>query len=338
MKDFVKIIALCALVIPVKVCAGVDISSGLLDTPSAYVIDNTVFAIGISSTLLPYGDQEFAEAFRKIPKGEYRNVTDDVHTKNLAEMDSYFSFGLFNRLEIGVREYDPQTFAGDVKLQIWKETARWPAISVGMLNIGAPDDVNPYGEKAVIYHPEDKQNYAYYFVGSKNMENIIRLPLSVHIGVGSKRFQGEWRYSKHWNGIFGAIEYEILEKRLTAIAEVDGRDLNIGARIALPWGFTATPYVSEFEQIWLGRKTIPVWRDSSGTGEPELYDNEFSQPKFGIGFSFTGGPIYSRAEVERLQALRSRLKRAEERLKAARQRREALERRLEEIRAELLGG
>jgi hypothetical protein len=335
MKDFAKTIALWALFIPVAVGAGVDISSGLLDTPSAYVIDNTVFAIGVSMTALPYGDQEFAEAF--VKHDGKRNVVDDVHTKNLAEMDSYFSFGLFNRLEIGVREYDPQTFAGDVKLQIWKETARWPAISVGMLNIGAPDNVNSYGEKAVTYHPEDKQNYAYYFVGSKDLENIIRLPLSVHIGVGSKRFQGEWRYSKHWNGIFGAMEYEVLENRLTAIAEVDGRDLNIGARIALPWGLTATPYIAEFEQIWLGRETIPVWPDSSGTGEPELYDNEFSQPKFGIGFSFTGGPIYSRAEVARLQALRSRLKRAEERLKAARQRREALERRLEEIRAELLG-
>jgi hypothetical protein len=328
MKGFTKIIALWLLFIPVVVGAGVDINSGLLDTPSAYVIDNTVFKIGISSTLLPYGDQEFAEAFRKRDDDEYRNVEDDVHTKNLAEMDSYFSFGLFNRVEIGV---------SDVKVQIWKETARWPAISVGMLNIGAPANVNSYGEKAVTYHPDDKQNYAYYFVGSKDLENIIRLPLSAHIGVGSKRFQGEWRFSKHWNGIFGALEYEVLEDRLTAIAEVDGRDLNIGARIMLPWGFTATPYIAEFEQIWLGGKVIPVWPDSSGRGEPEYYGNEFSQPKFGIAFSFTGGPIYSRAEAERLRALRSRLKRAEERLKAARQRREALERRLEEIRAELLG-
>jgi hypothetical protein len=220
---------------------------------------------------------------------------------------------------------------------VWKESARWPAISVGMLNIGAPDNVNSYGENALTYHPDDKQNYAYYIVGSKDLENIIRLPMSVHVGVGSKRFQGEWRISKHWNGIFGALEYEILKDRATAIAEVDGRDLNIGARITLPWGLTLTPYVAEFEQLWRGGPSTPVYSDSSGTEYLGLFYDEFDQPKFGIGLSFTGGPIYSRAEAERLRALRSRLKRAEERLKAARQRREALERRLEEIRADLLG-
>jgi hypothetical protein len=315
--------------------AVVDIENGLLYTPSAYVLDNTVFALGVSSNLLPSGEQEFAEFFYK--HDGFRNVEEDVHTKNLAELDSYFAFGLFGRIQLGVREYDPQTFAGDIKVQIWKESARWPAISVGMLNIGAPENVNSYGDKALIYHPEDKQNYAYYIVGSKDLENIIRLPVSVHVGIGSRRFQGEWRFSKHWNGIFGALEYEILDKRLTAIAEADGRDLNVGARIKLPWGFTLTAYVAEFEQIWRGRKVIPVWEDRSGRGDAVFYDNEFSQPKFGVGFSFTGGPLYSRAEAERLRALRSRLKRAEERLKAARQRREALERRLEEIRAELLG-
>jgi hypothetical protein len=335
MKNRFTRILLFLSLIPLQAYGGVDISNGLLDTPSAYVLDNTVFAIGVSMTALPYGDQEFAEAFYKHDGS--RNVVDDVHTKNLAELDSYFSFGLFNRIQLGVREYDPQTFAGDVKVQVWKESARWPAISVGVLNIGAPINVNSYGEKALTYHPDDRQNYAYYIVGSKDLENIIRLPLAVHVGVGSRRFQGEWRISKHWNGIFGALEYEILRDRVTAIAEVDGRDLNLGARITLPWGFTITPYAAEFEQIWRGGDVIHVWPDSSGTGDPELYGNEFSQPKFGVGLSFTGGPIYSRAEAERLRALRSRLKRAEERLKAARQRREALERRLEEIRADLLG-
>lgn len=335
MKNKFIHILVYSLLIPLHVYGGVDISNGLLDTPSAYVLDNTVFEIGVSITGLPYGNQEFAEGF---PKHEGKiNEQEDVVEKNLAELDSYFAFGLFNRIQLGVREYDPQTFAGDVKVQVWKESARWPAISVGMMNIGAPDNVNSYGEKALTYHPDDRQNYAYYVVGSKDLENIIRLPLSVHTGVGSKRFQGEWRISKHWNGIFGALEYEILKDRLTAIAEVDGRDLNLGARITLPWGITLTGYAAEFEQIWRGGPSTRVYSDRSGTDFEGLFYDEFDQPKFGVGLSFTGGPIYSRGEAERLRALRSRLKRAEERLKAARQRREALERRLEEIRAELLG-
>jgi hypothetical protein len=70
MKNRFISILLFLTLIPLQAYGGVDISNGLLDTPSAYVLDNTVFAIGVSMTALPYGDEEFAEAFRKRDTGD----------------------------------------------------------------------------------------------------------------------------------------------------------------------------------------------------------------------------------------------------------------------------
>jgi hypothetical protein len=298
--------------------AGVDIQNGVLDIPSGYIMESTVFSVGVSSNLFPGGNKEYG-----IPG----KPTGIIVEKDLRELDAYFTIGLFDWVEIGVREYDPRTFTACVKGRVIKETARWPAIAVGLMNITTDPNVNSYGEKATPYHIEDNQNFAYYVVASKYMKNIIRLPLTVHVGVGARRFQGEFDHSKHWSGIFGGVEYHLFDETLSIIAEADGRDLNIGARYKLPWGFTITPYVGELEQTWLGFGTTMI--------DGQRYEDEFDQAKFGIGVSFTGGPLYNKKERERLQVLRSRVTRAQERLKSARQRREMLERRLEEIRDDL---
>lgn len=307
-----------SIFIAATVCyAGVDIQNGVLDIPSGYIMESTVFTIGVSSNLYPGGNKPYG-----MPgKPAY------VVEKDLRELDAYFSIGLFDWVEIGVREYDPVTYTASLKGRVIKETARWPAIAVGIMNLSTDPNVNSYGGNATPYHVDDPQNFAYYVVASKYMKNIIRLPLTVHVGVGARRFQGEFDVSKHWSGIFGGVEYHLLGEDLSLIAEVDGRDLNIGARYKLPWGFTITPYVGEMEQIWAGFGTTNV----GGV----IYEDEFDQAKYGIGVSFTGGPLYNKKERERLQVLRSRVSRAQERLKSARQRREMLEERLEQLREKL---
>jgi len=301
--------------------AGVDVQNGALDTPDAYVMENTQFNVGVSSYAITSGTTNF--------------YTHDGQPfqKNLRELDAFFQFGLLGIMEVGVREYDPESFAADIKVQIKKESSRWPAFAAGMLNIGAAHDVNPYGAKACWYADDDRQNYAYYVVASKNMRNIIRVPLTVNLGVGSARFQGtdfSWPHSRPWQGIFGSVAYHFLDEKISILGEVDGRDLNLGARFKLPWGFVVTPYISELEQAWWGAATT-----ETTTGI--VYEDEYDSPKGGIAVQFYVGPLYAKAETERLRALRSRVKRAEERLKQARQRRELLEQRLEEIREELIG-
>jgi len=302
--------------------AGVDIQNGVLDTPDAYVMENTQFNIGVSSYAITEG---------KIWSADHSGTR--KFEKNLTELDSFFQFGLLNLFEIGVREYDPETFAADVKVQIKKESSRWPAFSAGMFNIGAGHDVSPYGKNACWYADDDRQNYAYYVVASKNMHNIIRVPLTVNLGVGSARFQGTdptWPHSKPWQGIFGSVAYHFLDEKISIIGEVDGRDLNLGARFKLPWGIVVTPYVSELEEAWWGAH-------STSTVNGQIYPDEYDSPKGGIAVQLFVGPLYAKAETERVRALRSRVKRAEERLKQARQRRELLEQRVEEIREELIG-
>lgn len=308
-------------VLAAGVQAGVDVQNGVLDTPSAYVMENTEFNVGVSSYALTSNQTHFYT---------HDGVPFD---KNLRELDAFFQFGLLGRVEIGVREYDPETYAGNVKVMVKKESSRWPAFAAGIMNLGGDHDIGPYGAKSCWYSDDDRQNYAYYIVGSKNLRNIIRVPLTVNVGVGSARFQGtnpKWPHSQPWQGMFGSVEYHFLDERISILGEIDGRDLNLGVRFKLPWGLVVTPYVSELEEAWWGAHTT---RTTTGI----TYEDEYDSPKGGIAVQLYAGPLYRKAETERLRALRSRLKRAEERLKQARQRREILEQRIEEIREELIG-
>lgn len=304
--------------------AGVDIQNGVLDTPDAYVMESTQFNVGISSYVLPGGQ------LHSLSHDGSRPID-----KSIQELDAFFQFGLLGRVEVGVREYDPGTYAGSAKFLIKKESSRWPAFAAGIFNLNSSHDLSPYGANACWYSDDDRQNYAYYLVASKNMNNIIRVPMTVSLGVGAARFQGtdpSWPHSKPWQGMFGSVQYHFMDEKVSLLAEVDGRDLNVGARFKLPWwGIVVTPYVSELEQAWWGGSTTTT---TTGVAYPDEYD----QPKGGISIQMYVGPLYSKAETEKLRALRSRLKRAEERLKQARQRRELLEQRVEEIRQELMGG
>jgi len=317
----VRIIIAGSFVLAAGVGAGVDVQNGVLDTPSAYVMENTQFNIGVSSYALTSSTTQF-----------YTH-TGEPFEKNLRELDSFFQFGLLGRIEVGVREYDPETYTGNAKVLIKKESSRWPAFAVGIMNLGGDHDVGPYGAKSCWYSDDDRQDNAYYLVASKNMRNIIRVPVTVNVGVGSARFQGtnpKWPHSQPWQGMFGSVEYHFLDERISILGEIDGRDLNLGARFKLPWGLVVTPYVSELEEAWWGAHTT-----ETTTGI--VYEDEYDSPKGGIAVQMYVGPLYRKAETERLRALRSRLKRAEERLKQARQRREILEQRIEEIREELIG-
>jgi hypothetical protein len=197
MARAVVIILAGLFVLAAGVEAGVDVQNGVLDTPNAYVMENTEFNVGVSSYALTSSTTDFY-THEGVP-----------FQKNLRELDAFFQFGLLGRIEVGVREYDPETYAGNVKVLVKKESSRWPAFSAGIMNLGGDHDIGPYGAKPCWYSDNDRQNYAYYLVGSKNLRNIIRVPLTVNVGVGSARFQGtnpEWPHSQPWQGMFGSLE------------------------------------------------------------------------------------------------------------------------------------
>ncbi len=327
--------AVCVVAAPAL--AGVDVQTGVLDTPNAYVMESTQFNLGVSSYAITAGE---ITSYRREPQmNEQGQWYYPEINKNLRELDAFFQIGLLGRLELGVREYTPEKYVGNAKVLIWKESSRWPAVAAGIMNVGGDHTVSPYGENAAWYSDKDRQDNAYYLVASKNMRNIIRVPITINLGVGAARYQGmnpSWPHSKPWQGMFGSLEYNFLDERISIIGEIDGRDLNLGARFKLPWGFVVTPYVSELEEAWWGAPTSATL-PSPGYPYGRTYEDEYDSPKGGIAVQLYVGPLYRKAETERLRALRSRLKRAEERLKQARQRREILEQRVEEIREELMG-
>jgi len=291
--------------IPGITIAGMLVQGGLLDIPKAYVLENTQIQIGISSYLIvnqPASDEMYS------------------HTKNLREMDAFLMVGLLNRLEFGFRYYDPHTFGGFIKAQIWKESAAYPSISVGLSDISPKSMINSYGENACDYYHGQKNSF--FIVASKDLEPVIKFPLTGHLGIGSGRFQGVWKHSLHWQGIFGGLEWSI-KPSFHVVAEVDGRDFNAGVIWETPYHFMLSAGVSEIEQLWWGGPT------------GGLYD-EYDQPKFNVAVSYTIGPLIGGEERARLQRLKNRIERAQERLKQAKDRRESVERTIKEIEDELI--
>ena len=315
MKNFVLIkvclssatLALISCLLSGLSFAGFYTQGGLLDIPVAYTIENTQIDVGVSSYLIV-----------KQPS----NV--DVPGKQFREMDTWFTVGLINRIEVGMRYYGPKTFSGYVKAKILNETSYLPAISIGMLNISPNTKVNSWGDNASNYY--HNLNYSFFIVASKDMEPVIRFPIKLHLGVGSGSFIGAWKHSFPWQGIFGGIEWNV-NKRIDIIGELDGRDFNLGVRFALPYNFTVTAGVGEIEQWWSGK---PSASDPNRPGV--LVYDEYDQPKFNFSVQYLIGPLLSGAEQERLMRLKNRIERALERLKQARDRREASEQELERLR------
>jgi len=301
---YLKVI-LIVFSIPSFTFAGMLIEGGLLDIPKAYVLENTQIQIGISSYLI-------------VSQPQSNEMVSP--SKSLREMDAFLMVGLLNRLEFGFRYYDAHTFGGFVKALIWKESAKYPSISVGLSDISPKRMINSYGDKACNYYHGQKNSF--FLVASKDLEPVIRFPLTGHIGVGSERFQGVWEHSMHWQGIFGGIEWRV-KPSFHIVAEVDGRDFNAGVIWETPYHFTISAGVSEIEQLWWGGPT------------GGLYD-EYDQPKFNVAVSYTIGPLIGGEERARLQRLKNRIERAQERLKQAKDRRESVERTIKEIEDELI--
>ncbi|RLC42030.1 MAG: hypothetical protein DRH44_04665 [Candidatus Coatesbacteria bacterium] len=285
--------------------SGMLIQGSQLDIPVGYTLENTVIEVGISSYLI----------VSQPESGSMRPPE-----KNLREMDAFLMVGLLDRIEVGFRYYDSKTFGGFVKAQIWKESAAWPAISVGLSDLSPNKMINSYGESATDYY--HSQNNSFFVAVSKDLEPVIRVPLTWHIGVGSGRFQGVWRHSIHWQGIFGGIAWRI-KPSLRVVAELDGRDFNAGIIWDTPYKFRLSAGVSEIEQLWWGGGTGGYW-------------DEYDQPKFNVSVSYFIGPLIGGEERARLQRLKNRIERAQERLKQAKDRRESVERAIREIEDELI--
>jgi hypothetical protein len=296
------------VITPFACFAGFMSMGGLFDIPSAYVLENTEINVGFSSFL--------------APKPEPLIPTLD----SLNEMDYWVMVGLFDRVDVGVKYYGDTSISAYVKGMVWEESAGIPAIAVGLTDIATKELIGPYGENTNNYYHD--QNISFFAVASKDLQPIIKLPLTAHVGFGTGRFVGAWKRSFRWHGIFGALEWRVKDY-LHVIGEVDGRDLNVGVKFKLPYGLNVSAGIGEFEQLWLGGCSTVI------KGQGPFYD-EYDEPKFSISVDWTLGPIISKEEQARLMRLKSRIERAEERLKQAKDRTDSVEKEIKYIEDELI--
>lgn len=299
------------LILPAFAYGGFMTIGGLFDTPTAYVLENTEIKVGFSSFL-----SSKPEPF--VPNIESTN-----------EMDFFCMVGLLDRVDVGFTYYGQSAIAAYIKGMVWEESAAIPSIAVGLSEITTRDLIGPYADKTSEYWHD--QNFSFFVVASKDMEPIIKFPLTAHIGVGMGKYVGVWRRSFRWHGIFGGIEWRATSY-LDVIGEVDGRDLNIGVRFNLPYKLNVQAGIGEFEQLWT---------DSAVSSHPKYdppgwYYDEYDEPKFALSVNWTLGPIIGKGEQARLMRLKSRIERAEERLKQAKDRTDSVEREIELIEDELI--
>ncbi|MDP8231438.1 MAG: hypothetical protein P9L91_02080 [Candidatus Zophobacter franzmannii] len=190
-------------------------------TPNGYVVPHTQFT------------------------GTFAAYTRDNHGELETKMVGAVSGGLWDRIEVGVvytDDCDGLTFA-NAKLKVFEETAKFPAVSFGMDNIGSAigrdatkDDSDGDGEI-------DEDQYSSYarffeknaFYGVATKSTVIRgLPVFSYIetvasiGIGSEaKYQGVGDLSKDFSGLFASVLFRP-NKWFGVIGEIDGSMVNAG--------------------------------------------------------------------------------------------------------------
>lgn len=145
-----------------------------------------------------------------------------------------FNLGIMRNVEIGISSFDPERGARlnrlNAKWNMIPETVVTPGLAVGV------EDINDRGQRSA------------YIVGSK----ALPLGFRVHYGLGDGRY----------NGVFGGIEKTINPLGVltgsntfpatTLIAEYDGDDFNVGARLALASGVKIDAGWQDMKDFYIG--------------------------------------------------------------------------------------
>lgn len=179
--------------------------SGLLDTPSAYILDNGVFDTGM-----------------------------DILISDSKRQDTSFriDFGLLNFSEFGIvyLKKDGKDFmTGNAKFILAREEGILPAFAFGVDNIGEKIDKN-----------NDKYDISFYAVISKKFNLPVIHLINTNLGFGNKRYIDEDSIGKYLHGGFISLNKDIFitsrDMRLSLMSEIIGKGFNIGLKCLLKSG------------------------------------------------------------------------------------------------------
>jgi len=275
-----KLIRTLPAVILMTICTGAWAGSlpfsrpGMVDIPTASVLQHTQVCIGGSATAFSY------------------DTADSTSESDFA-IAGHLEVGILNRGQVGVTWLGDGGLSGNVRVLALMETITTPAIAVGCQNITGEKNYEFYrGPDDSLYTYEESQNFAAYIVLTKNLDYFSGIHLCLNLGYGIGRFrQGELAesdgISNPFRGLFAGFDYHPVPD-LSILLEWDGRDANFGATYDFTENVRFQAGVGEFEQLLLG--------DRDGT-------DVMQHAKFSLGAEITLGPFFNRTTLRPFEEL-----------------------------------
>jgi hypothetical protein len=294
---------------------------GVLNSPHAYVLDNTEIGFGFGATAYTMEDSDGASRSEIITAG-------------------YLDVGILGYGQAGLSYLGDGGLVANMKLMVLREGIDVPAFAIGCENMFGAERVDVYSGTPGVpdstgyirglwdeegnYNYDHAQNWSAYGVASKSMRYLLGIPVTVNLGIGVGRFVGVIGDggamgvgSAVANGLFGSLVWEP-SNSVTLALEQDGRDFNFGLSYRINRNLTLNLAAAEFEMALF---------PPEGQNRRDPCQNA----KFTIAVSGTLGPLFGarRLELEREQ---QRIARARARLGELEARRRAAEAELQRLR------
>lgn len=177
------------------------------------------------------------------PTGLIESPTSDVTKEGEFSLGYYelehgananLNIGLTKNIEVGISSFDPDGGSRlnrvNAKWNVVPETVVTPGLSVGVEDIG------------------DKTERSAYVVGSK----ALPLGFRINYGVGNGRYDGVFGGIEKTFNPLGVLTGDNAFPATTLIAEYDGKDMNVGARISIVPGVKIDAGWQDMKDFYVG--------------------------------------------------------------------------------------
>ena len=299
-KKYLQILLL--VVVPAILNSGPFIQGNEIEIPNAYILPNSYIQFGSAVTLYNQDHLLTQQEFKTFPKYTF---------------GADLKIGLLNWVELGFAFLGTDVWSGFGKIRLLRESGTLPAVAIGIQNISPYKRLSQYGKKSMTYY-KIAQNFSMYGVISKDLSYIFpSIPVTLTLGIGTGRFQGERERSEPWHGIFTGLEIRPI-RNLKVISDIDGKDWNLGAIYRVTYNWEVMFAWTEIEQTFgvnYVNRNVPT-----------------EQQKIQLGFRLTYGPFFGAEIQQRRQREFEIMRSYEEELEEIRRRREEAEEELRRLR------
>lgn len=239
LKIFVCFSILYSSCFPVAIAYFSD--TGLINIPSAYVMKNGIFSVGV-----------------------YSAIYDQKHE----EIGIRADFGMFDFIESGIfilKNDNKDYLMGNFKLILSRESGSIPALSIGFDNFGEKVDNNSLSYKS-----------SFYGVISKQFNLPFVHIIDGHIGLGNKRYFVDESFGTYLHGLFFGLRKDFIlssqNSKLRLMGELIGKDVNAGIRYVIDTGISVNLSVSQLNSdikyyVGIGFTNEPILKQISQVSE-----------------------------------------------------------------------